>query len=344
MKILGIETSCDETSVAIVEDGKNIIFSEVFSQQSIHSDYYGVVPELSARAHLEKIGFLIENSIRETKLSFNDIDVFAVTNRPGLIGSLITGITVAKVLSFLFSKPIIGIDHLLAHLYAVFLGKKEPEFPFIGLVVSGGHTLLFTVKSWEDIVVEGYTLDDAAGEAFDKVSKILGLGYPGGPFIDKIAKNGDPDSVKMPSVDMYEKNKDNFYFSYSGLKTAVLFYLKKNPSVRIEDLAASFQKSAVSVLYEKTLRLSRERKIPRIVVAGGVAANSLLRKLFIENIPSDTEVFLAEPSLCSDNAAMVAGLAYYYAKKSKFDDQTLNAYARSELFLKKGVKKDARKT
>jgi N6-L-threonylcarbamoyladenine synthase len=333
MDILGIETSCDETSVAIVRDGREILFHRVFSQTEIHKPFDGVVPELSARAHLEHLNPMLEEAVTVTGLTLQRIDCFAVTNRPGLAGSLITGVTVAKTLSWVFQKPIIGVNHLLAHLYACFLAGNgtdaPPEFPFIGLVVSGGHTLLLTVRSWDDVTVEGSTIDDAAGEAFDKASRILGLGYPGGPEIDRLAEQGDPSLVRFPEITMYNKKKDNSDFSYSGLKTALLFHMKKHPETRIADAAAAFRQAAVSVLRKKAVRLAAKRGIPRIVVAGGVAANSLLRRIFTE--PGHEQVFLAPRALCGDNAAMVAGLAHHTASAGRFDTPDLNAYARNDI-------------
>lgn len=334
MDILGIETSCDETSVAVVRDGRRTLFHRVFSQTEIHRPYDGVVPELSARAHLERLNPMLDE-VERSGIALGGVDAFAVTNRPGLVGSLITGVAAAKALAWFFGKPLVGVNHVLAHLYACFLdAERVPEFPFAGLVVSGGHTLLMTLRSWSDVTVEGRTVDDAAGEAFDKASRILGLGYPGGPEIDRLAEAGDAEAVAFPEITMYNKRRDNLDFSYSGLKTALLFRMRERPETRKEDAAAAFRKVAVSVLKRKAMRLCERRGLRRLVVAGGVAANSLLRRMFSE--PGPVEVFLVPRELAGDNAAMVAGLAYHRLLAGGVDGPDLNASAENDLEVAEG--------
>ena len=338
MKVLGIETSCDETAVAVVEDGRRILSSLVFSQTLLHAKYSGVVPEISARAHLEKINPLIDEALGGAGLDLGGIDGLAVTNRPGLIGSLIIGVSTAKVLSWVLGKPLVGVNHVVAHLYASFLTDDVPEFPFIGLVVSGGHTLLLKLSSWDEICVMGTTIDDAAGEAFDKVAKILDLGYPGGPVIDRLAESGDPLSVKLPEINMYNKKRNNYNFSYSGLKTAVLYHLKKNPSTSKEDMCASFRRSAVDILVKKTFRLCRDENLDRVVVGGGVTANSYLRKrLAEEGAKRKVRIHCPPAELTTDNAAMIAGLGHHRLVERRFDLLDLNAYAENDVAFAKGA-------
>jgi len=338
MKILGIETSCDETAVAVVENGRKVLSDLVFSQTGLHAEYFGVVPEISARAHLEKINPLIDEALAAAGLGLGGIDAIAVTNRPGLIGSLIIGVSTAKVLSWVLARPFVGVNHVVAHLYASFLTDDPPEFPFIGLVVSGGHTLLLKVLSWDAITILGTTIDDAAGEAFDKVAKILGLGYPGGPFIDRIAETGDPVAVPLPEINMYNKRRNNFDFSYSGLKTAVLYHMKKHPATKIEDMCASFRRAAIEILVKKSFRLCRQEGLDRLVIGGGVAANSYLRIRFAEEGRTrGVKVHCPPARLTTDNAAMIAGLGYHSLVVGRFDLPDLNAYSENDLSYAKGV-------
>lgn len=335
VKILGIETSCDETAIAVVENGKKKLFNLIYSQIDLHKEYFGVVPEIASRAHLEKINLLLQEGFNQSNLSYQDMDAVAVSNRPGLVGSLMTGVGTAKVISSVFQKPLIGINHVLAHLYSNFLVSQNITFPFIGLVVSGGHTLLLKVEAWDKVTIKGTTIDDAVGEAFDKVAKMLNLTYPGGPIIDKLAEQGNEAAISFPKITMYNKKRNNYNFSYSGLKTSVLYYLKKQKKIKIEDVCASFQKSAIDVLYDKTIRLANSEKINKIVIAGGVAANSYLRKLFLGN--SEYQVFLPPKELCTDNAAMIAGLGYHFFKKKKFDKLDLNVYSKNDIPIGQGV-------
>lgn len=315
MKILGIETSCDETSAAVVEDGKVIHSNVVFTQIPFHQQFEGVVPEIASRKHMEKILPVIEKALKDSNMDLSGIDAIAVTREPGLLGSLLIGLTVAKTLAYSKNKPLISVNHVMGHVYAANL-ENEIEFPFIGLVVSGGHTLLTLWNNWTEFKILGTTIDDAVGEAYDKVAKVLGLGYPGGPLIDKLFNEGDPTSIDFPLV-MLNKDKDRYNFSYSGLKTAVVYYLQRNQEYHLANLAASFQKKAVDVLYKKTLLACEDLKINRLVIAGGVAANSYLRKVFLE---SKLNVSIPSLSLCTDNAAMIAGLGYHLCQKGVFED------------------------
>lgn len=318
MLILGIETSCDETSAAVVKDGREIVSSIILSQDALHRQFGGVVPEIACRAHLESIIGIVNNALSDAKVQLAEIDAIAVVNTPGLIGALLIGVTAAKTLCMALDIPLLAINHLHAHIYANNLEHENISYPTISLVVSGGHTTLFLSESETKHTPLGWTIDDAAGEAFDKVSKILGLGYPGGPVIDKLARCGNRRAVTFPRAYL---EKDSLDFSFSGLKTAVLYYYRgqdvrasgsKTPSDQeIADVAASFQEAVVDVLIDKTVLASRMYNVRGIALGGGVAANSRLRQRLQEvskeiGIP----VYCPSPRLCTDNAAMVAGLAY----------------------------------
>lgn len=318
MLILGIETSCDETSAAVVKDGREIVSSIILSQDALHRQFGGVVPEIACRAHLESIIGIVNNALSDAKVQLAEIDAIAVVNTPGLIGALLIGVTAAKTLCMVLDVPLLAINHLHAHIYANNLEHENIPYPTISLVVSGGHTTLFLSESETKHTPLGWTIDDAAGEAFDKVSKILGLGYPGGPVIDKLARCGNRRAVTFPRAYL---EKDSLDFSFSGLKTAVLYYYRgqdvrasgsKTPSDQeIADVAASFQEAVVDVLIDKTVLASRMYNVRGIALGGGVAANSRLRQRLQEvsreiGIP----VYCPSPRLCTDNAAMVAGLAY----------------------------------
>lgn len=338
MLILGIETSCDETSVSIVEDGKKVVSLSTFSQIEIHKVFNGVVPEVASRNHLLKIIEVLESGIGN--ISIDKIDAFAATNGPGLLGSLLVGTNVAKTLSIFFNKPYIPVNHIMAHMYSPHL-ENEIVFPYIGLVVSGGHTVLFLVKSFYDIEFLGSTIDDAIGEAFDKISKYLNLGYPGGPIIDKLAQDREAiflDEFKDISLPLPDK-KDRYNFSYSGLKTAIVYRLKKIEvnEKNIKSIAKTFQELAIKHLLDKTLNALRDFNISRLVISGGVSANSFLRKE-LSNL-KEIEVFSASLPLCSDNAAMVAGRAYidYMKNPDLFTKESLKIEAFSRLsFIQKG--------
>ncbi|MEN2998830.1 MAG: tRNA (adenosine(37)-N6)-threonylcarbamoyltransferase complex transferase subunit TsaD [Brevinematia bacterium] len=319
MVVLGIETSCDETSVAIVENGRNILSEVVISQVEFHKEFLGVLPELASRKHLEFINLALEKALNDANLSLTEIDRVAVTFGPGLTSSLLIGVNVAKTISFFYEKPLIKVNHVEAHLFSSFI-EHEVEFPFIGLVVSGGHTNLFLVRSFYDIELIGYTVDDAVGEAFDKVSKMLGLGYPGGPIIDKLSKEGDENAFKFP-LGASEKPYDRYNFSYSGLKTSVLYTLRKISKCdekTIKDICASFQKSAIDVLYLKVKKLSEDVDIRNVVIAGGVSANSYLRKKFLED--KSLNCFIPSAKYSTDNAVMVASLGYFKPVEASLEE------------------------
>ncbi|NUO09449.1 MAG: tRNA (adenosine(37)-N6)-threonylcarbamoyltransferase complex transferase subunit TsaD [Candidatus Brocadia sp.] len=318
MLILGIETSCDETSASVVENGREIVSSIILSQDTLHRSFGGVVPEIACRAHLESIVGIINNALVDAKITLAEIDAIAVVNTPGLIGALLIGVTAAKTLCMALDIPLIAVDHLHAHIYANNLEYDNIPYPAISLVVSGGHTILFLSESETKHIPLGWTIDDAAGEAFDKVSKILGLGYPGGPIIDKLARRGNQCAVAFPRAYL---EKDSLDFSFSGLKTAVLYHYRrydsKNTGAKIPsdqeiaDIAASFQEAVVDVLVEKTVLASKIHRVRGILTGGGVAANSRLRQRLKEKSKElSIPVYCPSIRLCTDNAAMVAGLAY----------------------------------
>lgn len=318
MLILGIETSCDETSAAVVKDGREILSSIILSQDVLHRQFGGVVPEIACRAHMESIVSVINSALSDAKVSLAEIDAVAVVNTPGLIGALLIGVTAAKTLCMALEVPLLAINHLHAHIYANNLEHEDIRYPTISLIVSGGHTTLFLSESETKHTPLGWTIDDAAGEAFDKVSKILGMGYPGGPIIDKLAKGGNRRAIAFPRAYL---EKDSLDFSFSGLKTAVLYYCRgqdvrmsesKTPSEQeIADIAASFQEAVIDVLIDKTVMASKMYNGRGIAVGGGVAANSRLRQRLQETAKeAGIPVYFPSPGLCTDNAAMVAGLAY----------------------------------
>lgn len=318
MLTLGIETSCDETSAAVVKDGSFVLSNIVASSVELHKKYSGIIPEIAARAQVEYISLVTEEAISKAKIRLKDIDLICVTKEPGLIGSLLVGISFAKSISFALGKPLIDVDHLEAHLYANFLScdktkRASPLFsllskkPFIGLIVSGGHTSLFLVRRNFNFTLLGSTIDDAAGEAFDKAAKILGLGYPGGPFIEKMAKRGDEKVVKLSCLGL-----ENLDFSFSGIKTAVLYKAKENSSdYSNADIAAGFQKAVVDALIKKTFLACRRKNADIIIIGGGVAKNSYLKMRFKDEAKLEKiSVYFPHSDLTLDNAAMVAGLGY----------------------------------
>lgn len=312
MLVLGIETSCDETAAALVRDGVEILSSVVATQVDVHKLYGGVVPEIASRQHLEAISAVVAEAFNKAGKSMADIDGIAVTQGPGLAGALLVGFCFAKSLAFARKLPIAGINHLTAHLNAIFLADKNPRFPFVALLASGGHTAIYHVSDYTQSRLLGQTRDDAAGEAFDKVAKMLNLGYPGGVVIDCLAKAGDPERIKFPRV--YLK-KDAFDFSFSGLKSAVLRYMQEQQSLGVipneHDLAAGFQDAVVDVLVQKVLNAAKVMQCPRIVTGGGVAANSRLRKVLAAKAARrGLDLYMPPISLCGDNAAMVASAGY----------------------------------
>lgn len=313
---LGLESSCDETSAAIVVEGKKILSNMINSQIELHSDYSGVVPEIASRAHLENINGLIASALEEAGITFSDLDYVAATNRPGLIGSLLIALQSAKAISFTLGIPLIAINHLEAHLYAPFLEGRDPEYPFIGLLISGGNTALYRVEGPGEMKLIGKTVDDAVGEAFDKISKFLGLGYPGGPVIEKIARQAVKKRVFFPKI---LTDPDDRRFSYSGIKTAVINHIKANPGDDIPEIVYSFQERALELLSRRLFNAAREEGIKKMVIAGGVAANGRLRELLDSEKNKDEEIIIPSPLLCTDNAAMIAGMGYRYYKKGVFD-------------------------
>ncbi|NWF94158.1 MAG: tRNA (adenosine(37)-N6)-threonylcarbamoyltransferase complex transferase subunit TsaD [Syntrophaceae bacterium] len=332
MRILAIETSCDDTGAAVVLNGRKILSNIVSSQVSVHQRYGGVVPELASRRHIESIVPIVTEALERAKVTLRDIDGIAVTQGPGLVGSLLVGLSFAKSLSFVTGLPFVGINHIEAHLSAIFLEERSPKFPFIGLVVSGGHTSLFRVDGFGKFKRLGQTRDDAAGEAYDKVAKLLGLGYPGGPIIDELSRTGNPEAIRFPRPSL---GKNSFDFSFSGLKTAVVNYVKAHPEPAtgypedlIRDIVSSFQEAVVEVLVRKTLQAAQHEKLKRVVLSGGVAANSRLRqKMEEEAAEQRLKVFIPSPSLCSDNAAMVAVAGYEYLKQGIRSPLSLNAFS-----------------
>ena len=330
MKILGIETSCDETAAAVVQDGRILLSNVINSQIDIHAIYGGVVPEVAARSHIEVINPVINQALTDANLTWDDIDAIVVTYAPGLIGSLLVGTLAARTLAVLKNKPIYPIHHIEAHVYANFLNEKSPEFPMLALIVSGGHTQLVLFRGHGDYELLGQTCDDAVGEAFDKVAKIIGLPYPGGPSIAKAAEKGNPKAYKLPK----SKLSGAYDFSFSGLKTAVLRAVQREVGVDIAfpssglaellndqqkaDFAASFQKIAIETLVDKTERAYFDHDIKSVVIAGGVAANQELRRVLSDKIP--IHIDYAPMNLCTDNAAMVASLGYYYSQKNQPTD------------------------
>ncbi|MDD5561412.1 MAG: tRNA (adenosine(37)-N6)-threonylcarbamoyltransferase complex transferase subunit TsaD [Candidatus Omnitrophica bacterium] len=324
MIVLGIETSCDETGIGIVRDGKSVMANLVVSSLKIHSKYGGVIPEIASRLQLESIGRVYSAAIKEAGIKTEDIDLIAVTKGPGLPGSLLVGVSFAKALALSLGKPILGVNHVYSHIYANILCHRNIKLPSVALVVSGGHTSLFYVKDFSDIRVLGQTRDDACGEAFDKVAKIMGLGYPGGPLIEKLARDGNKNKIKFACSGTQEE----LDFSFSGIKTAVWYYLKNNRQ-KIKSgnasLAASFQESVINVLIKKSLLACRRKNAKRLLIGGGVAANSCLRQKLLSSARSEgIDCFFPTISLCMDNAAMVSGLAYFLYKQGARDSLYLN--------------------
>jgi N6-L-threonylcarbamoyladenine synthase len=334
--IMGVETSCDETAVAIVEDGKKIISNIIASQIKVHQKYGGVVPEIASRKHMECIIPVIDKALSESGKKLSDLSGIAVTYGPGLIGSLLVGLSVAKAIAYAQNIPLIGVNHLEAHIYANFLEHKGIKTPLICLIVSGGHTSLVYIKDFRKYKLLGQTKDDAAGEVFDKIAKVLDLDYPGGPIVEQLAKEGNSSLIKFPRPLL---NDGSYDFSFSGLKTAVIYYIKelkeKNKIIPVKDILSSFQQAVVDVLVEKTLRAALEFKTKQIILAGGVAANNSLRRKIKEKASLlNIKVFYPSLSLCTDNAAMVASAGYYKLKENKKSSLDLDVVSRLSLVRK----------
>lgn len=311
MLALGIETSCDETAVSLVEDGNRILSNVVSSSLHLHKRYRGVVPEIATRYHVRLINLVLAQALNKARVKLKDIDLVAAVYGPGLVGALLIGVSCAKALSLSLKVPLVGINHLQAHLYAALMGKERAGFPFVGLVVSGGHTNLFYVEDFLKWKMLGRTVDDACGEAFDKVAKIMNLGYPGGPIIERLAKRGNADKIRFPRCYL---DKESLDFSFSGLKTAVLYYIRDNGRWMRDDgirnVAAGFQEAVVDTLVERAIKACRLKKVKNFVAGGGVLANQRLRRALRNHLEAEgINVHFPKFELCQDNAAMVAGLS-----------------------------------
>ncbi len=315
--VLGIESSCDETSVAIVKNGREVISNVINSQIKIHETYGGVVPEIASRCHIEVINQVTKEALKQANMTFKDIDVVACTYGPGLVGALLVGVSYAKALSFALNKPLVGVNHIEGHIASNYITHKELKPPFLCLIISGGHTHLVNIKDYTEFEILGKTRDDAIGEAFDKVARVVGLGYPGGPKVDKLAKVGRA-NIELPRTYF-----DNLDFSFSGIKTAVLNLNHKDPNINKADLCASFEQAVTEVLVTNSKKAMNKLNVNKIALAGGVSANSYIRDSF-KNI-KDIEVYFPEINLCTDNAAMIASAAYYNYKLGKVSDLRLNA-------------------
>lgn len=326
INILAIESSCDETAASIVVNGRNVLSNIISSQIDIHKKFGGVVPEVASRKHIEVISFVVQEALDEAFKTFEDIDAVAVTYGPGLIGALLVGIQYAKGLSYALDKPLIGVNHIEGHISANFIEHKDLKPPFISLVVSGGHTYLVHILDYGKFELIGQTRDDAAGEAFDKVARSIGLGYPGGPKIDSISKEGNSNAIKFPRANFHDDSLD---FSFSGVKSSVLNYLNsmkmKGEEINKADVAASFQKAVVDVLVDNSIKACKRKNENIIAIAGGVAANSCLRETMIRECKKNgIDVLFPSIILCTDNAAMIGSAAYFEFLKGNFAPLTLN--------------------
>jgi N6-L-threonylcarbamoyladenine synthase len=327
MWVLGIESSCDETAAAVINNGK--IYSNVIASQiKFHSQYGGVVPEIASRKHIEAVYVVIKQALNDASVTLREIEGIAVTRGPGLVGSLLIGLSTAKALAYALNIPLVGVNHIEGHIVAAFLAENTPSFPFVALVVSGGHTNIYLVNNYHSFQLLGQTRDDAAGEAFDKGANLLNLGYPGGVVIDRIARDGNPNKVAFPRA-----MRDSNDLSFSGLKTSLLMMLKKHgrsfSSKELPDIAASYQEAIVDALMEKTIKAAEDNSVSRIVVCGGVAANSRLREKFAkETSLRNIELFIPPVILCTDNAAMIAAIGEIMLKDGRRDLLDLNAVSR----------------
>lgn len=326
---LGIETSCDETSIAVTAEGREVLSDIISSQIAVHTKFGGVVPEIASRHHLQNVNGVLDQALSEAGVSLADVDLIGVTNGPGLIGAVVIGVATAKALSLAAGIPLVGVNHMHGHVSASYLQYPELEPPFLALIVSGGHTNIVEVTDYNRCTVLGGTRDDAVGEAYDKVARVVGLGYPGGPKVDRAAKDGDPDAIRFKRVYLENGSLD---FSFSGLKTQVLNYINRERmagrEVNVADLSASFQQAMLDVLVDKTMLAAEQTRADRLVTAGGVAANSRLRKMLAEACGArGIRLYMPEPVLCTDNGAMIAAAAYYKYRMQGPDDLSLDAYA-----------------
>ena len=327
IKILAIESSCDETAAAVVKNGREVLSNVINTQIAIHTEYGGVVPEIASRKHIENINPVIRKALEDAGVTLDDIDAIGVTYGPGLVGALLVGVAEAKAIAFAKNKPLVGVHHIEGHISANYVENKELEPPFVALVVSGGHTHLVKVNDYGEYEIVGRTRDDAAGEAFDKVARAIGLGYPGGPKIDKLAKEGNPDAIEFPRAHVDDAPYD---FSFSGIKSAVLNYINsanmQGKEINRADVAASFQKAVVDALVSRAVRLAKECGMDKLAIAGGVASNSALRVAIQEECTKNNIRFYSpSPILCTDNAAMIGAAAYYEYIKGVRHGYDLNA-------------------
>ena len=318
---MGIESSCDETSVAIVKNGREILSNVIDTQIPIHEKYGGVVPEIASRNHIEAISRVTKKALEEASISFEQIDAITPTYGPGLVGALLVGLSYAKALSFATDKPLVGVNHIQGHIAANYITYKELEPPFICVMMSGGNTQIVHVKNYTEFEVLGKTRDDAIGEAFDKVARVVGLGYPGGPKVDNLAKEGQA-NIELPKTHFDEDTLD---FSFSGIKTAVINLHHKNPDINKADLCASFEKNVTETLMENVKKAIKKTGIKKITLAGGVSANSYIRNEFLKLEQEGIKVYMPDLKLCTDNAAMIASAGYYNYINGKKDELNLNA-------------------
>lgn len=318
---MGIESSCDETSVAIVKNGREILSNIIDTQIPIHEKYGGVVPEIASRNHIEAISRVTKKALKEANITMKQIDAITPTYGPGLVGALLVGLSYAKALSFAIDKPLVGVNHIQGHIAANYITYKELEPPFICVMMSGGNTQIVHVKDYNEFKVLGKTRDDAIGEAFDKVARVVGLGYPGGPKVDKLAREGQA-NIELPKTHFDEDTLD---FSFSGIKTAVINLHHKNPDINKADLCASFQKNVTETLMENVKKAIKKTGMKKITLAGGVSANSYIREEFLKLEKEGIEVYMPDLKLCTDNAAMIASAGYYNYISGKRDELNLNA-------------------
>lgn len=318
--IMGIESSCDETSISVVKNGREVLSNVINSQIKIHEEYGGVVPEIASRCHTEVINGIMKQALKDAKVSLENIDAIAVTQGPGLVGALLVGVSYAKGLSYVAEKPLVAVNHIEGHIAGNYLTHKELKPPFICLIISGGHTHLVNVKSYNDFEILGKTRDDAVGEAFDKVARVVGLGYPGGPKVDKLAKEGKS-NIKLPLTHF-----ENLDFSFSGIKTAVINLHHKTPDINKADICASFQTAVTEMLISNVKQAIKQYNSEKIVIAGGVSRNSFIRSSFDKlSNELNIKVYYPEPILCTDNAAMIAAAGYYNYINKEITDLKLNA-------------------